>query len=610
MKVNNKIMGFLFLVFPLFGFALESKTADIFEMKSRLEAVVSKKFRKALETRLSPEDFNVTVNLDMVREEKVKPSAAQRMDDSESQFLPSLPGYVSANTIMNMYEKELDQDGRKKSEEYNYLNDLKNYRIRSAGVSVGLTREFDKDYQDKLKAWLSSRMKQEFGATSTAEIGIVAVSPKPVSTQSVFEKLEKLQWPLIVIMFALLALCGLCVYQVFKSKVRNAELKNRLNIKKLEMENARERDEEKKKLASQESEDAKIKRLQFEFEANKLAIQKRIATALKNFPDQTSAITTLITYEDGGQKVAALLDSSFAIEGRNENVYKIPEVFFQLDIPDGQRKEIQKSFISYQNLSGEDKLKVLESCFWSLATIGVLSDYQDKKPFQYLRRLTSSKITNALKYSKPEEQLVAVLHLPEEYQRSYMAGLSEDTKVEMIENTFKKEKVTWEELQIANESVHQTFKKVENEFGMVQGAIELLKSIKTRDEIKIISKLGKVNPSAFEMVRSHYVSLAFVEMWDDHSIKVLVEGLEVPDLATLIKTFPRIKERVLSGLTEMVSRILLDDLQIQESVNQALVDATLDRIRNQLRALEKNGQLSIETIYSKANSLEEMRLVS
>lgn len=610
MKVNNKIMGFLFLVFPLFGFALESKTADIFEMKSRLEAVVSKKFRKALETRLSPEDFNVTVNLDMVREEKVKPSAAQRMDDSESQFLPSLPGYVSANTIMNMYEKELDQDGRKKSEEYNYLNDLKNYRIRSAGVSVGLTREFDKDYQDKLKAWLSSRMKQEFGATSTAEIGIVAVSPKPVSTQSVFEKLEKLQWPLIVIMFALLALCGLCVYQVFKSKVRNAELKNRLNIKKLEMENARERDEEKKKLASQESEDAKIKRLQFEFEANKLAIQKRIATALKNFPDQTSAITTLITYEDGGQKVAALLDSSFAIEGRNENVYKIPEVFFQLDIPDGQRKEIQKSFISYQNLSGEDKLKVLESCFWSLATIGVLSDYQDKKPFQYLRRLTSSKITNALKYSKPEEQLVAVLHLPEEYQRSYMAGLSEDTKVEMIENTFKKEKVTWEELQIANESVHQTFKKVENEFGMVQGAIELLKSIKTRDEIKIISKLGKVNPSAFEMVRSHYVSLAFVEMWDDHSIKVLVEGLEVPDLATLIKTFPRIKERVLSGLTEMVSRILLDDLQIQESVNQALVDATLDRIRNQLRALEKNGHLSIETIYSKANSLEEMRLVS
>lgn len=606
MKVNNKILLLLLIGLPLATYSLETKTADIFEMKSRLESVVSKKFRKSLETRLSPEDFTVTVSLDMVREEKITVAPIKpRIEDLEndSQFLPSLPGYVSANTIMSLYEKELDQNEiRKKPAEYNYIDDLKNYRIRSAGVAVGLTREFDKPYQDKLKAWLSARIKQEFGNTSTAEIDVVSVSPKPIATQTLLEKLEKLQWPLIVIIFAVLGLIGLCVYQIFKSRVRNSELKTRMQIKKMELESAREKEEERKKLLNEESADSKLKRVNEEFEMKKFDIQKRIANALKNFPDQNSAISTLITYDDGGRKVAALLDSSFRMEGKNQDSYRVPEVFFQLDIPEGQRKEIQKSFVSYQSLSDAEKMSVLESCFWSLATIGVLSDYQDKKPFQYLRRLPSSNITNALKYTRPDERLVAVLHLPEEYQRSYMAGLSEDTKVEMIENTFKKEKVSYEELQMANESVHTTFKKVESEFGMVQGAIEMLKSIKARDEIKIITKLGQVNPSAFEMVKTHYLSLAFIELWNEASLKALLENLEVQDITCLVKVMPTVKDRVLAGLTDMVSRILQDDLQVHEIVNQQALDNSLELIRNRLRTLEKDGLLSIENVYSSGKS--------
>ena len=135
----KRINSILILLLAVFHFhtavaVIESNTADVFEMKSRLELMVSNKVRKSLETRLNPDDFIVSTNLKLVRDEKPKAEAPPKPalpQTDDSQFLPALPGYVSAETVMTVLEKELSNQslvqkpGNIASNELSFLKDLK-----------------------------------------------------------------------------------------------------------------------------------------------------------------------------------------------------------------------------------------------------------------------------------------------------------------------------------------------------------------------------------------------------------------------------------------------------------------------------------------------------
>lgn len=574
-------------------------TADIYSIKDNIEKIVGKKYHDALSTRIHPDDFTITVKVDVIRDRKNQSQAKRGIASAaETQFLPGLNGYLSATSIMKIYEDELQKELDASQQDKNdFFEDLKYYRVTSASVFVGLKRDFDKAYQTQLKKWLEVNIRREFGANSRAEVSLISKRPEKVIEEPWWERIKDFQWLLIVIISGLFLVFSLMLYQWFRAYLKKSELRYNEKLKSMELDGDKEIEEAKRMLLDKAEEKERLEKEAAEFEEKIADAQHRVIMAFLNSPNQAATVSSLLTYEEGGIKLAALIDACYSRKGKILLGRKLPESFFRVNIPNNMKMAVERSFVEYKNIEPRKKLKILEGAFWSVSTIDILNDYQQNRPFQYLRSLDPRTIDGMFKDSKLEEKLVSILHLPGEHQRSVLSYMSEEQKLELIEASFEKEVFGGEELEQINQSVQHKFHESLGEFETLSGTLNMLQNMSAIEELKVVSKIRTDKPDVSKRVKDAYLSLAFVDQWTDEHIRLFFETASSHEIGSVIKMIPGSREVILRNVSEMQAVMVSDDLSIESNWNYSKMDKSLNDLRERLKDLQRDNLIDKTSVY-------------
>jgi hypothetical protein len=507
---------------------------------------------------------------------------------------------------MTVYEQELDRLRRAdKSEEFNIL---KGYRVTGVDVKVGLKSEITEQRRKELKTWLEARVRREFGRAATVDVTTISKSLAggPDEWQeSLVEKIARIQWLLALIILGGLGFVSAIVFYFFRTRLsrweKDAEINAKLKEEEVRLASEAAKREAEEKMREKESNSEKFVR----FEREIGEYQKKICELVANLSrTQTAAIVSLLSKPNGGLKTACVVDAIVhqKVLVDNKVFATLQDILFNHAIPEHLHTTATDSFQKMGTLSLEEKVTALRETFWDLTSIGFFHDYADQRPLQFLRQLPKEKVSDLMNSLTLEDKVIALLHLPKEHQQEYLRHLPGKSQVDFIQATLEMPPIPSKELEAKDELLRQRADALIGQFVVSDKAVDLIASLQPSQEIAILRALKTGRPERAANLRSRMATFAFLDEWREYPLKTLVSALSPDEVEVLIRAVPEARDAVLNATSEMISRIVADELLMKESKASARKDELLKSAKEHMLNHFKEGLYSNADLYDESEA--------
>ncbi len=156
----------------LFSFAAYSAPANMgaeaLGAKAFLEDLLARRFAQELATKVDREAFSVGAQLDVTELPK-KNVTIEKMNQPPEPISDLMLGTLDPEELMKKYA---GSDIKPSAEGF-----LRNYRIKTVNVSVGLKEEIEPEFKAEVEKWLTARVTQEFGKAGKGTVAFIKSAP-------------------------------------------------------------------------------------------------------------------------------------------------------------------------------------------------------------------------------------------------------------------------------------------------------------------------------------------------------------------------------------------------------------------------------------------------
>jgi hypothetical protein len=580
--------------------------ADLVEYRSKLEEMITKKYRDRISTQIETDAFNVSARVVVELSEDVTAAGASKPGHE----IPSDISLGMMDSFAMSTEALASQNLRGK------------VRLTKVEVVVGLHSKLGSDYKAKFTGWLKSAVAAEFGNLGSSIVSDLTEKPQikekrepePARILNWEERFGYFQNLIGLGLLALFIIFGVIVAKRIPSKDSQENLTVALRIQ--EMKNSQ------LQLGG-----GKISALGSPLEKNKSELQLSPNLLFDNYRDHQKKVAFLALSspekmdhalglwldeaDEGRRKVASLVDSVLSQYGVNQlGQGEAGPADMQWQMPEKIRndKDLPQIFRDFATLPMAEKTLVLEKTYWDLLSLKTLSDKLMRPKFSTISQLPAAKIQKLLSGQDQKVRSLTLLHLPTEKLNQVLGEMSFDEKRNTVIQAFELTRVREKELDLLDESLKF---HVKNEVSHDEGTIEvqsliphLLMSLKPSEEVKLIQEIVPKLADHGDYLKQNYPSIAFLGGWPDDKLKIVIATATTQELLSLIQVLPEVSGKVLSVLPNRTKTILQDEIG-KRHLDSAELDQHLENLKYRLFKAVNDGQVSLAQVFKSSASVSE-----
>lgn len=577
--------------------ANDMNQAALVEYRSKLEQIITEKYRDRISTQVVLGAFNVSV------------SATIEFDDnlSNSKIAQSTQEAPSDITMGIVERFSIPDSSSAASLGYKI-------RIKRIAVMVGLDPKLGDNYKTQFTSWLNTSVKAEFGSLGVAQVN--DFTEKPISSEKkepepprLLNWAEKFGYFQNLIGLVVLAL-GIVVVLIIAKRMPSKDTQEQLTValRIQEMKNSQlqlapnEMGTSGNKLDKNKSELQLSANLLFD---NYRDHQKKLAFIALSSPEKMDQALDLWFEggEEGRRKIASLVDSvltQFTTNHLSASNGSPAEMQWQMPEKIRNDKELPAVFRAFATLPLVDKTLVIEKTYWDILSLKTLSDKAMRPKFASISHLPAARIQKILSGQDQKVKSLTLLHLPTEKLNQVMGEMTFDEKKNTVLQAFELTHVREKEIDLLDETLRF---RVQKEESVQEGTVEvqslipnLLMLLKPTEEIALLKEIVVKLPDKGDYLKQTYPSLLFLTEWPEEKLKILVGTAGTQEILSLIQILPEISAKALSALPGRTKRIIEGEIGKRQFDNTEL-DQYLEILKYRLYKIVNDGQVSLAQIF-------------
>ena len=230
------------------------------------------------------------------------------------------------------------------------------------------------------------------------------------------------------------------------------------------------------------------------------------------------------------------------------------------------------------------------------------AEYILGKETDFLRKINEINpdiLVNFLRHENPQTIAFIVSNLKPEKASTILANLPNGVKTEVILRMAQLDTVSVDVIKSINEALKEEIFKKEvisevRKVGGLEKVAEILNRVDHSTQQSILEEIEKTNPElASEIKKKMFVFDDLVNI-EDRGMQILLKHIKMEDLLLALKTASdAIKDKIFKNVSERVSEMIKEDLEIMGPVRLRDVEKAQQTIIETARLLESEGKLVI-----------------
>lgn len=598
----------------------KNQSSSLIEHKAHLEEMISQRLSSTIATTLQKDDFNVSVQVDMVEVPPKKesfPKETPKAAETERPLDLSV-GLVDAESLIRKYEDDL-HEARERAlvlSQRAAAEVKPEFTVKSIQVFVGLKSSLGEEYAKELQDWIKKRLSSNFGPAVSVTTGLLKSAPSaPEEPKTIFDFLNKIQ---SLLGFLVLSAAGLLAVLLMKFISSKDASENRKLTAQLQ-QNMRLQQEEKAALP-QETEPEKPELPEPPaFSGHELeAIRELKGSIVLSLSENSARLNDVLrewfdTGERGMYKAACLMDVMISAKRVLAEAHPGLNIDWGHAVPQSFQRNMAEIFANMSSMTPTFKIQILEEIYWDFISLKALGPSALSQPFQYVEAMPVNDVKNLLAGQQPRLRALAVLHMNEETMEDYMKRLPFEGKREIVEETLQMEKVLSTDIEAASETLKFAIKQKQDDTRTVSlksMAPKLLNALSALDEIKLLRELGiKLSDGAASIKRS-IPALAFLGEWPESLLKRVFVSAVNDEVMAYLRVMPELKDRILPLCPPRVQEIVGGDLSKPDLMSDEVKEKHLSALKLRLLQTVNRENINLEEIFPEKSAEGGLRAVS
>ncbi|MEO0336040.1 MAG: hypothetical protein AAF202_06590, partial [Pseudomonadota bacterium] len=498
----------------------QQNAADIFGTKAYLENLMVDRFSRELATRIDGNKFEISANIQVSR---VKRKKTLLLDDS----------YTDIDLGFLDPEKLLSQNNESQISSF-----LRNFEVRKINVMAGIKEELGDEVKAEVTAWLSKRVKDEFGSRGSSEVLYIktpATENVPEKVQTPLEMLRDFQELAGQLALALAMLLGIIVWKILSGKAKTGEGASVNVNNKLE---AGKKEQGALPLAAAGGAGSGNM-------LNEMKEKESLKKQIQNLHHDIKEITPRL-----GPELGKVIEEWCQ---KGEEGYKRVAIFAEVvgqsmgrvPIPPEFHENVTKVFSRMHEMNLSVKLEVVNQVYWDLMAVLNLGTGYLHEPFSFLKEAPGGTVAQALMENSDEMQVVAAMYMSRDARQSYFGKLEKDAKMRLLSIASNLEKMTEGQFLNMEGQLAPMFEADEEEkmISMTRSLESLIEVMPFRESIFMLNDLSG---PVIEQYKRTQPSLAFVHFWPDDVLMEFVKHVGQDELLALLVLREEMFERVIN----------------------------------------------------------------
>lgn len=572
-----------------------SLSAEALGAKTLLEEMLARRFAQELATKVERNAFSIGAQLDLTEVPKklVKPETEMVQPEPMSDLML---GTLDPEDLLKKFSVS-----EVKPEAQGFL---RNYRIKTVNVSVGLRDDLGAEFKGEIEKWLKQRVKAEFGNSGKGSVSFIKMLPEPKKDsagkdqasqdarpkEDFWDMLNKFQSLAGQLVLALALILGIILFKVLTSNSNSFVNKtgdgSTINVGGSADPNASgdEGDLDEKAKKASEEELKLLAAQEVEALTNRLnAILPRVTKDLESVVRSWCQAG-----ETGRLKLACFAEAVGRELGR-------------LPIPVDALADASKVFARMSDLSVTEKRDTLQKAYWDLLAVMNLGPETLNQPFGYMGSLNVGVVSQVLMDQNPKMKTLVSLFLPSDLRTRYLSGLSESAKRELLESAAKMSEIPADELRSLDGALMSKIRPTSTSdvVPLDMTINKLVSALTPREEATL---LYDMKGSAIDAYKKSVPSIAFLGEWPDESLTVLLSRVSADEIVALIRVRPDLQDRFIGLCPQLTAEMAIDELRLPDRMSDSTKDEWLGALARRVKEMVQLQEVSLEVIFSNQKS--------
>ncbi|AMM40532.1 flagellar motor switch protein FliG [Candidatus Desulfofervidus auxilii] len=297
-----------------------------------------------------------------------------------------------------------------------------------------------------------------------------------------------------------------------------------------------------------------------------------------------------------GEELAA----QFIKELSPEEIKRLSDYMKKVEVSPELFKEVNKEIKQKLSLPIEGKNFIKNVI--SKAVGEKEAEYILGKESDFLRKINEINpdiLVNFLRHENPQTIAFIVSNLKPENASTILANLPNGVKTEVILRMAQLDTVSVDIIKSIDEVLKEEIFKKEvisevRKVGGLEKVAEILNRVEHSTQQSILEEIEKTNPElASEIKKKMFVFDDLVNI-EDRGMQILLKHIKMEDLVLALKTASdALKDKIFKNVSERVSEMIKEDLEIMGAVRLSEVEKAQQTIIDTAKLLESEGKLVI-----------------
>ncbi len=575
-----------------------NSAADDFSAKAFLEDIMTHRYEQALGTVIDREAFTVGVQMQLVDvAKKIEKKPEEAVNDTPIDLI-----------VGNLDPEKLLQQYGMPDEKQALSGILSTKKIKFVQINVGLHERVGDATKAEVEKWLKTRITNEFGSSGRGEVTFLKNLPSKADSK--YDEIEKpknwidwlhqFQQLAGVLLLAVAFLIGVLVWRFTtsntsgsKSAADSPEIKLKMEGKGAGAGGYGESHVNSRSSVALDEQEERRKSME-----ELLILSNKLNTIVPKVTKDFEAIVRSWCQagEEGRMKLVCFAEAVGKDVGR-------------LPIPVDAMKDIAKIFSKMADINPREKIQALEKVYWDLVSVINLGAEVLSEPFGYLSGVDSTMISQVLIDQNPKMKTLVSLYLPDDVRKKYLKPMSNEQKLELLENAANLNQIASDELKTMDESI---MKKVKAEGPANDSVIlgmtleKIVSSLNILEEIELLAKV--VSPGISEFKRK-VPSLAFIGQWPEEKFSLMVARISTDQAVALLRVMPQLQDKVINLSPPMAAEVIADEIKQADKLGEESKRALLQSVSDVLKTMVAQREIDLAEVFPKQDSSKDSNVI-
>lgn len=220
------------------------------------------------------------------------------------------------------------------------------------------------------------------------------------------------------------------------------------------------------------------------------------------------------------------------------------------------------------------------------------------KAFDFVRKSDYKSLLNIVQNEHPQTIALILSYARADQASQVLSEISSEIRIEVIERIAKLDRASPEVISVVEGILQKKFDSIVSvdlmELGGINYVADIMNHVDRGTEKQIFDELGIRDPELADNVRKLMFVFEDIIYLDEMSVQRFIRDVDAKDLAVALKDAnPEVSSMIFANMSKRMQESVASDIDFLHNVRRRDIEAAQQRIVDQIRKLEEEGEVVI-----------------